>query len=106
MIKRLFWVGVGVATTVIVLRKVQQVNESVSGIAKAVSPTGIAESVGSLAQGLKETALALRQSMAENEAALSAQLLPDEQTRQRARATRHRANDTDSGRDDDPEAYL
>lgn len=103
--KRLFWVGVGVGVTVVVLRKAQQVNEQWGSVARKVTPAGIGESVSDLAGGLKETVQALRESMAQNEAALTAALLPSDADVQRARATRARRAehtlDDDSVWDDD-----
>lgn len=91
--KRLFWIGVGVAVTVVVLKQVSRINDRVTGVAAAVSPAGIAASIGSLADNVATLGAQLRESMAANEDQLRAALLPDEETLARARETRaaHRA---------------
>ncbi|MGC0142522.1 MULTISPECIES: hypothetical protein [unclassified Pseudactinotalea] len=105
--KRLFWIGVGVAASVVVLRKVQQVNSQIGEVAHAVSPAGIADSVSSMARNLKEAVTTLRESMAENEAALSAALLPSEAEQERARAHRRSARaEEPRGWDDDEDAFF
>lgn len=86
--RRLFWIGVGVAVTVVVLRQVSKVNDRVGEVANAVSPAGIASSITSLADSVKSLGGQLRESMAQNEDALRAALLPDEETLARARETR------------------
>lgn len=106
--KRMFWIGVGVVATVVVLRQVAKVNDRVSTVARAVSPAGIGESVTQLATQVKDLGQQLRTSMAENEAALTAALLPseDEQRRaaeQRARRTRERGANRAPATDPDDE---
>ncbi|MBK5249832.1 MAG: hypothetical protein JJE50_10470 [Actinomycetales bacterium] len=86
--RRLFWVGIGVAATVVVLRQVAKVNDRVSTVARAVSPVGIGESISRLATNVKGLGEQLRTSMAENEAALTAALLPSEEERSRATQVR------------------
>lgn len=86
--KRLFWIGVGVAVTVVVLRQVSRLNDRVNDVAGAVSPAGIAASIGSLAENVATLGSDLRRSMAEHEDALREALLPDEETLARARETR------------------
>lgn len=91
--KRLFWIGVGVAVTVVVLKQVSKLNNRVNDVAAAVSPAGIAASISSLAENVATLGTQLRESMAENEDQLRAALLPDEETLAKARETRaaHRA---------------
>lgn len=86
--KRLIWVGVGVTGTVLVLRQVAKANEAFAPIAKWTSPARLTESVTSLAVAARELGEQVRTAMAENEATLTAALLPDEDTVNRARARR------------------
>lgn len=86
--KRLFWIGVGVAVTVVVLRQASKVNDKVGSVAHAVSPAGIVESIQSLASTVKELGAELSASMARNEAALTQALLPSEDEQARAREFR------------------
>lgn len=104
--KRLFWVGVGVAATVVVLRKVQQVSDQVGQVAHAVSPAGIAESISVLATNLKDAVTTVRQEMGANEAALTAALLPSEDEQRRARRHRQDRPTEPSGWDDDADAFF
>ena len=112
--KRLFWVGVGVGATVVVLRKVQQTRHHLDQVAGAVSPRGIAQSVSSLADSLQATVSTLRESMTANEAALTAALLPSEDEQQRARDRRRAFRDghgdharrDDTGWDDAEDAFF
>lgn len=103
--KRLFWIGVGVAATVVVLRQVTRVNDRVGEAVHAVSPAGIAESITSLAASVREAGAQLRTSMAEHEAALAEALLPSADDVRRAQQVRdargrHRARDGATGPDD------
>lgn len=100
--KRLIWVGVGVVVTVVVLRQVARMNDRVTEVAGAVSPAGIAASIGSLASEVKTLGSQLRESMAEHEDALRGALLPDEDTLARARETRatHRRRPSDADLDE------
>lgn len=82
--KRLFWVGVGVAVTVVALRQVSKLNNRVGTVVHAVSPAGLGESISGLAASLRESAATLKESMAEHEAALTAALLPSEAERRSA----------------------
>lgn len=105
--KRLFWIGIGVAGTVVVLRKIQQVSDQVGQVAHAVSPAGIAESVSTLATNLKTAATTLRQEMASNETALSAALLPSAHEQQRARERRSQTRPAEpSAWDDGDDAFF
>ena len=101
--KRLFWIGVGVAVTVVVLKQVSKLNNRVNDVTTALTPAGIAASISSLAEGVGTLGTQLRQSMAENEEALRNALLPDEQTLARARERRaaHRARPSSAVEDDD-----
>ncbi|QOR69063.1 hypothetical protein IM660_09925 [Ruania alkalisoli] len=90
--KRLLWVGVGVAVTVVVLRQVGKANERVGAIARAVSPAGLAESVTTLAEAARDLTDQLRSSMAEHEDRLTAALLPSEEEQARARQNRAARN--------------
>jgi septal ring factor EnvC (AmiA/AmiB activator) len=87
-VKRLFWIGVGVGVTVLVLRQVGRLNNTVGKVAHAVSPAGIADSITELATTAKELGETFRASIAENEAALTAALLPSEEERARAAQVR------------------
>src|SRR5690606_9817374 len=78
LVKRLFWIGVGVAVTVVVLKQVSKLNTRVNDVATAISPSGIAASVSSLAENVATLGTQLRESMAQNEEALRKALLPDE----------------------------
>lgn len=109
--RRLFWVAVGVGTTVYVLRKVGKV----STVAQKVAPASLTESVSQLAASLQQATSEFRSTMAEQEQRLTQMLLPDEDTTQRARATRRNSRDGPGtfesspswGLDsDDPELYL
>lgn len=99
--KRVFWIGVGVAVTVVALRQVSKLNDRVNDVAGAVSPAGIAASIGSLAENVSTLGTRLRESMAQHEDALRDALLPDEETLAQARETRasrrgrHAATDLD-----------
>jgi len=86
--KRLIWVGVGVAGTIVVLRQVAKANDKLAPLAKWTSPAALADSVTSLAVAAREMGEQVRTAMAENEAALTAALLPDEDTVARARRRR------------------
>ena len=97
--KRLVWVGIGVAGTVVVLRQVAKANEKLAPLTKWTSPSALADSVTSLAVATRELGEQVRTAMAENEAALTAALLPDEETVARARGRRR-----DSGSGDPFEA--
>lgn len=91
--KRVFWIGVGVVVTVVVLQQVSRINNRVNGVAAAVTPAGIAASIGNLAENVATLGSQLRESMAQNEESLRNALLPDEETLAKARETRaaHRA---------------
>lgn len=89
--KRVVWVGVGVAGTILVLRQVAKANQALAPIAKWTSPTAVAESLTSLAVAARELGEQMRTAMAENEAALTAALLPDEETVAQARSRRERS---------------
>ena len=104
--KRLFWIGVGVAGTVAVLRKVQQANDRFGQVAHAVSPRGIAESVTGLADSLKTTVTELRAAMASHEAALTQALLPSEEEQERSRARRSARPPAPTGWDDSEDAFF
>lgn len=111
--KRLLWVGVGVGATVVVLRKVQRTRDQLGQVAHAVSPRGIAGSVSSLAESLQTTVATLRESMATQEAALTAALLPSEDEQQRARDRRRAPRDDEgysrregAGWDDAEDAFF
>jgi hypothetical protein len=103
-VKRLFWVGVGVAVTVVVLRQVSKASTRVGDVARAVSPAGVAASIGSLAEAVTTLGTQLRESMAEHEDALRTALLPPEEDLARARETRaarHRREDRAPGLEED-----
>ncbi|HLS24886.1 MAG TPA: hypothetical protein VK063_03320 [Beutenbergiaceae bacterium] len=104
--KRLFWIGVGVAGTVAVLRKVQQASDQLGQVAHAVSPRGIAESVTGLADSLKTTATQLRASMAAHEVALTQALLPSEEEQARSRVRRSARPPAPTGWDDSEDAFF
>jgi ABC-type transporter Mla subunit MlaD len=95
-VKRLLWIGVGVAVTVVVLHQVSRLNNRVNGVTAVMTPAGIAASIGSLAENVSTLGTQLRESMAQNEEALRNALLPDEETLARARESRaaHRARRT------------
>lgn len=104
--KRVFWIGVGVAATVVVLRQVSKVNDKVTEVAYSVSPAGIANSIASLGRTVREAGAQLRESMAANEAALTAALLPSEEEQTRAaRVRRERAARDNGARDPGESAW-
>ena len=103
--KRLFWIGVGVGATVVVLRKVQRASDQLGQVAHAVSPAGIAESLTGMAKALTSTVTQLRAAMAANEAALTAALLPSEEEQARSRARRARPAEP-SDWDDSEDAFF
>lgn len=76
--KRLFWFGIGVAVTVVAARQVARLNSRVDGVARVISPAGLAGSISSLAGSITEMTAQLRSSMAENERALRNALLPSD----------------------------
>ena len=86
--KRAVWIGLGVVGTLVVLRQVAKANERFGAVAKLTSPAGIADSLTSLAVAAKELGEQVRTSMAENEAALMAALMPTEEELARARDVR------------------
>ncbi|WP_277049817.1 hypothetical protein [Ruania albidiflava] len=88
--KRAVWIGIGVVGTLVVLRQVAKANERFGAVAKLTSPSGIAESITSLAVAAKELGEQVRTSMAENEAALMEALMPSEEEVARARDVRAR----------------
>lgn len=97
--RRAVWIGIGVVGTVVVLRQVAKANQRFGAVTKLTSPSGIADSITSLAVAAKELTEQLRTSMAQNEAALTQALLPDEEEVARAREVRrHRTR----AEDDDP----
>ncbi|MFV0426878.1 MAG: hypothetical protein ACK5KU_07570 [Beutenbergiaceae bacterium] len=100
--KRLFWVGVGVAVTVIAARQVAKVN----GVARVISPGGIAGSIGALANSITTMTAQLRESMAEHEASLRANLLPSQESVANARARRLGAIDDAAIFDDEDTEYF
>lgn len=87
--KRAVWVGVGVAGTILLLRQIAKANHALAPLAKWTSPSGVADSLTSLAVAAREVGEQVRTSMAENEAALTAALLPDDDTLAQARARRN-----------------
>jgi hypothetical protein len=68
--RRLFWVGLGAAAGVLVVRRVTKT-------AQAYTPEGMARSVAGLGEGLREMADAVREAMHEREAELRAALGAD-----------------------------
>ncbi|UFU01557.1 hypothetical protein LQF12_08405 [Ruania suaedae] len=98
--KRLLWVGVGVAVTVVVLRQAGKANERVGAIAHAVSPAGLAESVTTLASAARDLTEQLRTSMAEHEDRLTAALLPSQAEQSHARQSRAERHAPSSWPDD------
>ncbi len=58
--RRVFWIGVGAVVGVVLVRKATRA-------AHAVSPEGVAGSLASLGEGLRELAAAVREGMAERE---------------------------------------
>jgi len=104
-VKRAVWIGIGVVGTLVVLRQVAKANERFGAVAKLTSPSGIAESITSLAVAAKELGEQVRTSMAENEAALMEALMPSEEEVARARDVRakHRsATAEEELKDEDP----
>lgn len=71
MIGRLFWMALGAAAGVMAVRKV-------TNAAKAYSPEGLAGSLTSVGEGLREIAAVVRESMAERETELRLALGVDE----------------------------
>ena len=61
--RRLFWVALGAAAGVLVVRKLSQT-------AQAYTPEGIARSLGNVAEAIREAGDAVREGMAEREAEL------------------------------------
>jgi hypothetical protein len=61
--RRLFWVALGAAVGVLVVRKVNQA-------AQAYTPEGLGRSLGNVADALRDAADAVREGMAEREAEL------------------------------------
>lgn len=94
--KRAVWVGIGVVGTLVVLRQVAKANERFGAVTRLTSPSGIAESITSLAVAAKELADQVRTSMAENEAALMEALMPSEEEVARARDVRARRRAAES----------
>lgn len=92
--KRVLWIGVGVAATVVVLRQVSKVNEKVTEVAYAVSPAGIVDSITALGTAVRQAGTELRETMAAHETALTEALLPSPE--EQARAIRLR-RDRDAG---------
>jgi len=62
-VRRLFWVALGATVGVLVVRKVSQA-------ADAYTPEGVARSLSSTADALRELAAVVREGMAEREAEL------------------------------------
>lgn|SRR5690625_354242 len=104
--RRFFWIGVGVAGTVVVLRKAARAGEQVGQVTRAISPVGIARSLAAAAEDLRSTAITMRASMAEHEANLTAALLPSEEEQQRARLRRGRPRPVASAWDDGEDAFF
>lgn len=67
MVRRLFWVSVGVGVTVYVLTKVNKAN----AIINRFTPEGVSASVTNLAQTLRQASSDLKEAMAENEQAIT-----------------------------------
>jgi hypothetical protein len=61
--RRLFWVALGAAAGVLVVRKLSQT-------AQAYTPEGIARSLGNVAEAIREAGDVVREGMAEREAEL------------------------------------
>jgi hypothetical protein len=70
-VRRIFWVGLGAAAGVLVVRKV-------SKAAQAYTPDGIAQSLAGLGDGLREMADVVREAMSERDAELRLALGVDE----------------------------
>ena len=68
--RRLFWLGLGAAAGVLVVRRVTQA-------AQSYTPEGMARSIQGLGDGLRELAATVREGMAEREAELRAALGAD-----------------------------
>lgn len=104
MIRRVFWISVGVGATIYVLQKVNRVNS----VAAHLTPGGMASAVNNLAGAMRTATSEFKASMAEHEEALTEALLTD----RRSAGGRHRRPvDTEwDGEfvfgEDDPEEYL
>lgn len=79
--RRVFWVGVGAAIGVLVVRRAGRV-------ARAYTPQGVADGLASLGDGLRELADAVRDGMAEREEELRYALGLDTQPGERDGAAR------------------
>jgi len=62
-VRRLFWVALGAAVGVLVVRKANQV-------VQAYTPEGLGRSLGNVAEALRDAADAVREGMSEREAEL------------------------------------
>jgi hypothetical protein len=69
-VRRIFWVAVGAAAGIVLVRKLTKA-------AEAYTPAGIARSASSIGDGLRELAATIRDGMAEREAELRAALSAD-----------------------------
>ena len=67
MIRRLFWVSVGVGVTVYVLTKANKANSVLSRF----TPDGVSESLTNVASSIRQAASDLKEAMAEHEQALT-----------------------------------
>lgn len=68
--RRLFWLGLGAAAGVLVVRRVTRA-------AQSYTPEGVARSIAGLGDGLREMAAVVREGMAERESELRAALGAD-----------------------------
>lgn len=103
--RRLFWVAVGVGATVAALRKV----ERATGVARNLAPGNLADSIGRLAQSLREATAEFSTAMAEQEARLTETLLAERPAGAASGSVARRAarRSDDWGLDsDDPDLYL
>lgn len=104
--RRLFWVAVGVGASVVVLRRIDRA----TGRLHALAPANLADSIGRLADSLREATTEFTAAMATHEARLTETLLApaDAPPRATRRNSGRSAGPPDGwGLDsDDPDLYL
>lgn len=106
--RRLFWVAVGVGVSVVVLRKLDRA----SGRMHALAPASLAESVGRLADSLRDASAGFSAAMAEHEARLTETLLAPARPTESGRPDFGRRSRSTGAPDgwgldsDDPDLYL
>ncbi|ACQ80268.1 hypothetical protein Bcav_2013 [Beutenbergia cavernae DSM 12333] len=99
--RRIFWIGVGAAAAVLVVRQLAQARAKADAAAEAFTPAGFADLVARGVDTLRDVGTEIAAAMREHEAELRADLLPPPDEVAAARARRASAPRPARGRDED-----